>query len=79
MSVFRARLKFTGEIVKEPIIYRLVKEFEVVPNLRKALFEDDTGWVDIEISGDFDEIERAVKALKEWGIEVYPIEGDVIE
>jgi len=79
MSVFKARLVFKGEIIKEPIIYRLVKDFEVVPNLRKALFEENTGWVDIEISGAMDEIEKAIEALKSWGVDVYPIEGDVVE
>ncbi|MFA4029822.1 MAG: hypothetical protein GDYSWBUE_001131 [Candidatus Fervidibacterota bacterium] len=79
MAVHRYHLTFPKELVTEPIIYYLGKEFNVITNIRRANVDQDGGWVDLEIEGDEEEIERAVESLKRKGVGVDPIERQVIE
>ena len=79
MSHLKIKIRFSGDIIKEPIIYRLGHQFKVVTNIRRALIEEKNGWMDLELIGEMDEIEKAVDSLKERGIRVDPIEGDVVE
>ena len=79
MPDIKVHLTFPSETIKRPIIYEIGHEFKVVTNIRRASVTENTGWVDLEISGDSGEIEKALEALKEKGVRVDPIEGDVIE
>lgn len=79
MAVRRYHLTFPKELVTEPIIYYLGKNFNVVTNIRRANVDQDGGWVDLEIEGEEEEIERAVENLKQKGVGVDPIERQVIE
>ena len=75
----RLYLTFDAENVTKPIIWRLGRKFEVVTNIRTAEVKESMGLVGLEIEGSEEEIERAVSWLKEIGIQVEPIEQDVIE
>ena len=79
MPDIKVHLTFPGETIKRPIIYEIGHDFKIVTNIRRANVTENTGWVDLEISGDSEEIERALEALKKKGVRVDPIEGDVIE
>ena len=39
----------------------------------------DAGWVVLEITGEGDELERAVDHLRSIKVEVEPVEGDVVQ
>jgi ABC-type methionine transport system ATPase subunit len=70
----RVHLTFPEDLVSEPIIYRMGKEFEVVPSIRRANVEEGIGWVILDLTGRGEEIEKALSWMEEQGIEV-----DVIE
>jgi ABC-type methionine transport system ATPase subunit len=74
----RLRLTFPTHLVQEPIVYRLVKDFDIVINIRRADVKADHGWMALELDGEPGALERGVKWLKEKGIQVDPIERDVI-
>lgn len=80
MNVNQARIKLTfpEALIKQPIIARLVREFEVLPNIRQAKIEEHVGWVVCELGGDDDAIERAIVWLQDLGVEVDRL-GDVLE
>ena len=48
-------------------------------NVRRADVRETTGWMDVELSGDVAEIERAVEGLRKKGVLVDPIELNVVE
>lgn len=75
----RVHLSFPAEQIKEPVIYRLGKNFDVVTNIRRAAIEEDFGWVVLEITGDAQAIEDGFKYLESLGIQVDPVEGDIVE
>jgi len=75
----RVYLTFDASTVCEPLIWKLAKEFDVITNIRTAEVKDHMGLVGLEIDGAEDVIEAAVKWLSEQGVNVAPIEQDVIE
>ena len=79
MATRRVRFSFEGDAVKEPVIYLVGREFEVVTNIRMADVEHDFGWVVLEIDGDHDEIDRALAWVADKGVRVDPVAGDVVE
>lgn len=74
----RVKLTFPEHLIKQPIIARLVREFDILPNIRQAKIEETVGWVVCEIGGEDEHIERAIEWLKDLGVEVDRL-GDVLE
>ncbi len=78
-SHLRFHVRFPEDKVKEPIIYPIGREYNVVTNVRRADVRETTGWVDVELSGETAEIERAITGLRNKGCNVDPIELNVVE
>jgi len=72
-------LDFPAELVTQPIVYRLGKDYEVVTNVRRANVTRDFGYIQLELEGEEAEIHKAIGALVKQGVKVKPIEKDVIE
>jgi L-aspartate semialdehyde sulfurtransferase ferredoxin len=79
MARRRVRLIFGRDLVTEPVIYHLGKNFDVVTNIRRADVTREEGWVVLEMTGDPDELDRGVVFLESRGVRVEPVEGDVVE
>jgi len=77
-SRMRVRLTFPPALIQEPIVYRLVKDFDIVINIRRADVKADHGWMVLELEADETALERGVRWLKDKGVQVDPIERDVI-
>ncbi len=77
MNMVRLQLIYPENLVKEPIICMVCKNFDVVLNIRTAKVTQDTGMLTVEIDGDPEEIERAIKFIEERGVTVQPIEGQI--
>jgi L-aspartate semialdehyde sulfurtransferase ferredoxin len=75
----RLKLIFGPDMVKEPVIYQLGKQFNLVTNIRRADVSRDQGWVLMEITGDEEELDRGVAYLESRGVKVEPAEGDLVE
>jgi L-aspartate semialdehyde sulfurtransferase ferredoxin len=78
MARMRARLTFPARLVQEPILYRLVKDFDILINIRRADVKADWGWVMLEMEAGEATLESGIKWLKELGVQVDPIERDVV-
>jgi ABC-type methionine transport system ATPase subunit len=70
---------FPRKLIKEPIIYELSHKFEVMTNIRRADVTEDRGWVVLELEGEDKEIDAGVDWVKEKGVRVDPIVGDIVE
>jgi len=79
MARRRLKLIFGPTLVREPVIYQLGRNFEVVTNIRRADVTKDHGWVLLEVSGEPDVIDQGVEFLESRGVKVEPAEGDVVE
>ena len=74
----RLFVSFPEELVERPMIYELVKRFEVVPNLRRANVEPHSGWMILELSGEPEARDAAIAYLEGLGCTVNRMEGDVV-
>ena len=80
MATKRVRFTFEPDLIKDPIIYRLGHEFEVVTNIRMADVDELVGWVVLELEGASDEIERSLEWARARGVRVDDATlGDVVE
>jgi len=78
MARARVRLTFPSELVQQPIIYRLVADFGIVPNIRRADVRADHGWMVLELEAPDEKLGQGVAWLRQQGIKVDPIEGDMV-
>jgi len=79
MERTRLFVSFPEELVDRPMLYELVKRFDVVPNIRRANVEAHAGWVILELSGSSDHLDGAVEYLVSLGCSVNRMEGDLLE
>lgn len=79
MAKQQVMFTFPQEKIKEPVIYSLGKKFEVVTNIRRADVSQDNGWVVLEIEGRAEDIEKGIAWVKETGVRVDPVPGDMVE
>ena len=74
------RFTFSPELIKEPLIYLIGHEFEVITNIRMADVDERVGWVVLELEGESDEIDRAIAWAEAKGVRVDQATlGDVVE
>jgi hypothetical protein len=78
IDALRLFVSYPATLVGRPIIYEIVKEFDVVPNIRRANVEGNSGWIILEISGPHDVCDAAVAYLEDLGCTVNRMEGDVV-
>ena len=78
MKNVRVRITFPEALIRQPIIGRMVQEFDVMPNIRRANVEETVGWVICELGGEDEAVERALEWLNDLGVQVDRL-GDVVE
>ena len=79
MAKRQVMFTFPREMIKEPIIYHLSTKFDVITNIRRADISENRGWVVLELEGEDKEINAGIGWVKEKGVRVDPIEGDIVE
>ena len=79
MASKRVRFTFPEEQIKEPLIYLVGREFQVVTNIRMADVDEKTGWVLLELEGEPAEIDRAIAWMQSKKVRVDPVAGDLVE
>ncbi len=81
MSKFKkiVELDYPSELVTEPVLSNLIKKYDINVNLRRASITKGFGYVQMQIDGDEQEVKKALEELTSKGIDVNPIEKDVLE
>lgn len=72
-------LDFPARLVGKPILYELVKRYDLVPNIKRANVTREFGYMQLELRGSAEAMEKALAYLKKAGVGVAPIEKDVLE
>ena len=57
MAKRQVMLTFPEELFREPIIYNLGQQFNLVTNILRADLTEDRGWVVLELDGKDEDIE----------------------
>jgi ABC-type methionine transport system ATPase subunit len=75
----RVYLTFPKNLIKEPVLSLLSKQFDVIFNIRGSTVTSEMGLVALEIDGKDGEVAKAMAWLRAKGVTVEPIEKNVIE
>ncbi len=75
----RLYLTFDESSVTKPVIWQLGRDFDIVTNIRTAEVKEHMGLVGLELEGDEATLNAGIAWLKTQGVQVEPIEQDVIE
>jgi ABC-type methionine transport system ATPase subunit len=75
----RVKLTFPQQLIKEPVIFTMAKQFNVMPNIRRARVTETVGEMILELEGADKDLESGVAWLKDKGVDVELVEGDVVE
>ncbi|MFA5839138.1 MAG: NIL domain-containing protein [Candidatus Margulisiibacteriota bacterium] len=71
-------LIFPKQKIDQPIVYKLIKEFNLVFNILKAsITPDQEGHMVLELEGENAEIEKGIKYLKEQGLKIEALSKDI--
>jgi ABC-type methionine transport system ATPase subunit len=75
----RVKLTFPQHLIKEPVIFRMAKKYDIMPNIRRARVTETVGEMVLELQGTENNLAKGIQSLKDQGIDVELIEGDIIE
>jgi len=74
----RVVLHFPRPLVDQPIIYRLVRDYNLMFNiLRASVTPKEEGLLVLELSGEQEDYEKGVRYLTEVGVEIQPLSRNV--
>ena len=74
MASTRVKFTYPPDLVNQPVLYSMSKQFSVVTNIRRANIGHDRGWMIVEIEGSQPDVDRALAWAKEQGVHV-EVEG----
>lgn len=72
-------LTFPQTLIKRPVIWELMKKFDVIANIRSASISNEIGLVALEIEGQMSQVDAARAWMEGLGVMVEPVEKNVIE
>ena len=74
LETVRVQLNYPIEQVKEPILYRLVIQFNLIPSIRSANIDYKTGgFIFLDLTGKIADVENGLLWLEEQGVTVNAI------
>jgi ABC-type methionine transport system ATPase subunit len=78
MAARHLQLTFPESQVTEPVIYQIIKQYDVVPSIRRANISNHVGFLIIELTGEDASINSAISYLEGLGIKVSDAAGDIV-
>lgn len=75
----RIVLHFPHRLVDQPIVYRLVKDFDLQFNILKAsVTPQEEGLMVLELTGDKEKYNKGIRYLKDCGVKIQSLSQDVV-
>lgn len=72
-------LHFPNRLVDQPIIYRLINEYDLTFNILKAsVIPDEEGLLVLELSGEQGNYDRGIKYLTKTGVKIQSLSQNVL-
>ena len=62
--------EFSQDLVREPLLYKINRSFDVVVNIRGASVTDQGGFIALELDGEVAEVERVIDYLRAQGVKL---------
>jgi ferredoxin len=75
----RIVLHFPHRLVDQPIVYKLVKDYDLQFNILKAyVTPQEEGLMVLELSGKKENFDKGIEYLQSYGVKIQPLSQDVI-
>ena len=75
----RIVLRFPRRLVDRPIVYRLIKDYDLEFNILKAsVTPEEEGLMVLELSGNQDDYDKGIRYLSKSGVKIQSLSQDVI-
>jgi ferredoxin len=75
----RIVLHFPHRVAGQPIVYKLVKDYELEFNILKAyIIPEEEGLLVLELSGEDKNYEKGIQYLIDVGVRVQPLSQDIV-
>ncbi|UCE97629.1 MAG: 4Fe-4S binding protein [Dehalococcoidia bacterium] len=72
-------LHFPSRLVDQPIVYRLIKEYDLSFNILKAsVIPDEEGLLVLELSGEQSNYDKGIKYLTKTGVKIQSLSQNVL-
>lgn len=75
----RIKLTFPQHLIKEPVIFTMAKKYDVTPNIRRARVTETVGEMVLELDGADENLDNGIQYLRDSGVDVELVEGDIVE
>lgn len=72
-------LVFPQKMIKEPIMFLVTRDNNLLLNIRRAKITAEAGEATIELEGSLEDIQKAEKQLREKSVAVESVTGDIVE
>lgn len=70
------KLTFPESLVKEPVLFTVAKQYDVMPNIRRAKVSATSGEVELDLTGEEEDLDRAMAHFNQAGILIELIPDD---
>jgi len=74
MAKRKMKLTLPAELVTEPLVYNLGREYRLVAQIQRASLHEGKGLVVLDVEGSADDINQGVAWLTARGVEIEPLE-----
>ena len=78
MATRRVTLVFPPDRVREPVVFTMAKQFNIMPNIRRARVTETVGEMTLELEGAEADLTAGVKYLESRGVKVEPADGRTV-
>ncbi len=78
MASSKIVLTIPKDKIDKPIVYKLIKEFDLIFNILKAsITPDQEGHMVLELSGEKSEVDKGIKYLRDQGVSIQPLSKEI--
>ena len=75
----RVKLTFPQDLIREPVIFKMARKYDIMPNIRRARVTETIGEMILELEGSEENIKQGIESIKQQGVDVELVEGDILE
>lgn len=77
MAKRQMKLTFPSEMITEPVVFNLGRDFRIVTSIRRADIAGEWGWVVLDLDGSDEDIERGLAWVTAKGVGVETVDGEL--
>ncbi|MCJ7668762.1 MAG: NIL domain-containing protein [Anaerolineae bacterium] len=66
----RVRLTYPKHLLDQPLIYRLIQQFDLLTNILEARVTPEEGWLILVVRGECERVQQGLAWIAEQGVQV---------